>query len=136
MKPVPQNICEPCWQGIHAHEQGKCQNTWTDSACDCRFEGATKSVIEKLESFADLEPNWDSYDGIPTKKEHIETAKNIINILTHFTEYPDPVPTSDGGVSLEWHEWHARGYVWVIGIDDEGISVFISDGINEYEIGE
>lgn len=53
-------------------------------------------VIARLESFKGLEPNWNSYGAPVISEKAIEAAKA-------FFEHANAVPTSQGGVQLEWH---------------------------------
>jgi hypothetical protein len=50
----------------------------------------------KLEELRKLDPNWDGYNGIPPSKEAISAAKRFMDSLFI-------VPSTDGGVQLEWH---------------------------------
>lgn len=59
-----------------------------------------QTTEEKIQGFLDLEENWDSYGGAK-----IDTfCATFIEALAKATENPPtPVPTSEGGVALEWH---------------------------------
>ena len=60
-----------------------------------------------LRSFADLvnlPPNWDSYGGRPIEHRAINEALNVLtSIMEDSTPAPSVVPTSEGGLQLEWH---------------------------------
>ena len=58
-------------------------------------------AIRKLDEFSDLSQGWDSYSGKPIHKEAINTAKAMIWKLG---DGWTPIPCSDGGVQLEYHE--------------------------------
>jgi hypothetical protein len=51
----------------------------------------------KLASFKDLKPGWNSYGAPQITEESIKSARDFLLIQ------PQPVPTSQGGVQLEWH---------------------------------
>ena len=46
------------------------------------------------------EPDWDGYGGLPVTEKSLETARRILNLFTN--SYPEAVPTSFGGVQIEW----------------------------------
>jgi hypothetical protein len=59
---------------------------------------------ETLEEFKTLEKGWDSYGGEPIGEKAIEAAGAILSSIVNITIFPpQPVPTADGGISLEWH---------------------------------
>ena len=55
-----------------------------------------KDPIEKLESFRELKPGWNSYGAPVISEASIEAAKAFLRLA-------QPVPTSLGGVQIEWH---------------------------------
>lgn len=57
-------------------------------------------AVETLNRFADLKPGWDSYSGKPISPVAIDWAKAA---LFRLGDGWVPVPTSDGGVQLEFH---------------------------------
>jgi hypothetical protein len=52
-----------------------------------------------LTRLARLEPGWDTYDAQPIAPAAISAARRFLDGLDH----PSVVPTSDGGVQVEWH---------------------------------
>lgn len=62
-------------------------------------------TVENLLATLELEPNWDSYGGPPVEKKSIEGAISLL-LATMNEDSPPPavVPTSAGGVQLEWHQ--------------------------------
>lgn len=56
----------------------------------------TKDMFKILDSFTELEENWDSYGAHPISPKAIAKARFIMETL------PWPVPTVNGGVALEW----------------------------------
>lgn len=60
-------------------------------------------LVQKIESFADLEEGWDSYGADPISTEAIESAKRLLFQLTEDHRLPDGVsPNTGGGVDLFW----------------------------------
>ena len=56
-------------------------------------------ALQLVESFKDLKQNWDSYGGRPIDRDVIDMAKVVLGRLG---EGFQPVPTSTGGVDLEY----------------------------------
>lgn len=57
---------------------------------------------DRLNSFAKLEPNWNSYGAKPIDRDVIVMAKAMLWRLCGAGEYQlTPVPMSDGGIQLE-----------------------------------
>jgi len=62
-------------------------------------------AVRQLVKFADLPENWDSYGSTRLKKDAGHFALEILQkIMRPRTPIPQIVPTSTGGVQLEWHE--------------------------------
>lgn len=74
---------------------------------------------EKLESFTRLQEGWDTYGAAPIAALPIALARLLI-------EPPHLVPTSKGGVQLEWH---AQGFDIEIEIHPSGrVAVYVAKG--------
>lgn len=58
-------------------------------------------AMERLEEFKALKQGWDSYGGKPISPVSIDWAKVLLGRLGPGWT---PVPLSDGGVQLEFHE--------------------------------
>jgi len=57
-----------------------------------------------MEVLTSLEPNWDSYGGRAVDPSAADYAKRfVVPLLAQGVSAPAFVPTSDGGLSLEWH---------------------------------
>jgi hypothetical protein len=57
-----------------------------------------------LNRFEKLESNWDGYGGRPINPAVIREARDLVaRIAGHISDAPVIVPTSRGGVQLEWH---------------------------------
>jgi hypothetical protein len=66
-----------------------------------------KSTVDEFFRLLDLRPNWDSYGAPAIHATSVETAMSLLLEVMHDdTEPPTVIPTSSGGVQLEWH---ARG---------------------------
>lgn len=62
------------------------------------------SMLDRFQHLSRLSDNWDSYGGHPTTDLAIFTALSLIaRLLTDASTPPTIVPTSEGGVQLEWH---------------------------------
>jgi hypothetical protein len=85
------------------------------------------SLISKLET---LQENWDSYGGIPPTSQSLKTARTILSVLS---DLPACVPTSDGGVQLEWTT--AAGDEVIISISPSGeISGLVNYDVQNYDV--
>lgn len=61
-------------------------------------------IAQALSSLLVLPPNWDSYGAQPIDPRCIEYARTLLrSIMKPDTPAPAVVPTSQGGVQLEWH---------------------------------
>lgn len=61
-------------------------------------------LLSRLQQLIQLGDNWDSYGGQPPRDQAITTALNLLaGVLRHESIPPAIVPTSEGGVQLEWH---------------------------------
>lgn len=57
------------------------------------------NCMKKLESFLDLEPNWDGYDAIPPTLDYIHTAEVFLSLIPAET---DVYVSADGYVKFEF----------------------------------
>ena len=59
--------------------------------------------LKKLDEFKDLEPNWNSYDGLPIDHDLISQAKALLESVS-ILDIPEPfvAPVSSGGINFEW----------------------------------
>jgi len=71
---------------------------WASSAA--WFVPVRHSVYELLS----LEENWDSYGAAPIRQEFLASASSLLqSIMDEDTPLPSIVPTTPGGVQVEWH---------------------------------
>jgi hypothetical protein len=64
--------------------------------------------LMQLERLANLEENWDSYGGRPVSPRAVwRSVELIVRILESNADAPSIVPTSEGGIQLEWHPTEA-----------------------------
>lgn len=71
---------------------------------DPRTRESLEAAVQRIQELQQLRPNWDSYGGLPIRREAIENALTIlIAVLAKGVPLPAIVPTSSGGVQLEWH---------------------------------
>ncbi len=65
-------------------------------------------VFEDMDSFADLEEDWDSYHGLPTSKESVINSRKFLFDLFDSEnprfewQIPDVSPTPNGEIYLSW----------------------------------
>lgn len=91
------------------------------------------AVIESLATLLSLEPGWDSYDaGQITPEAVIDAIKLLLLVASEIeVEIPQLVPTTQGGVQLEWqrHGLHVEVEI------NPGFRpvVFVDDGEQEHE---
>jgi len=79
---------DPVTQGIE----------WASS--DAWFVPVRNSVDELLS----LHENWDSYGAAPIRQEFVASASSLLHsIMDQDTPLPAIVPTTPGGVQIEWH---------------------------------
>jgi hypothetical protein len=61
-------------------------------------------ALSRFQYLSRLDENWDTYGGSPLSDDAIYTALSIIaRLLRDESAPPAIVPTSEGGVQLEWH---------------------------------
>ncbi len=61
-------------------------------------------TLDRLQHLSRLSDNWDSYGGRPLTDEAVFTSLSVIaRLLSDESVPPAIVPTSEGGVQLEWH---------------------------------
>jgi len=62
------------------------------------------SVVASLWDLLQLEPNWDGCGGEPINCECVLAASRWLSAACmHDAPRPSVVPTSRGGIQLEWH---------------------------------
>ena len=81
------------------------------------FGGWVRPTLEALDSKLQLAPNWDSHGALPIDKRRVFNAIRVLfSTMSSDTEAPWVVPTTDGGIQLEWHR------------EDKDLEVEISGG--------
>jgi hypothetical protein len=61
-------------------------------------------VVNAIGRLLSLPPNWDSYGAPPVDPKHVDAAlKLLADVMRDDTPPPAVVPTSRGGVQIEWH---------------------------------
>lgn len=62
-------------------------------------------IIKNINILKELKPNWNSYGAVQIENESMVAAISLLErILNPGISFPAIVPTSNGGVLLEWHE--------------------------------
>ncbi len=89
----------------------------------------------RLEELKGFRQDWDSYGGLPITPRSIESVRKYLTHLAADTPRALMVPTSQGGVSLEWitDQDHVDSFRWLR--DPENLSIeFTPEG--EIEVDE
>ena len=61
-------------------------------------------LVMKISELGELEEGWDSYGARPVDPQcATATAEFVLNFLDRNTPTPAVVPTTRGGIQLEWH---------------------------------
>lgn len=84
-----------------------------------------RSALAKIEDLTALAPGWDGYNG---KIIDATVAVQAVRfVLDHaYPSLPEPaiVPTSEGGIQIEWHR---GGIDFEVSISDDDSLVFLED---------
>jgi hypothetical protein len=76
-------------------------SSFADSDEEHAAERWARSVVEP---FRDLRQNWDSYGGYPVSSATAEIGVGVLTWIALLgVSLPQTFPTSDGGLSIEWH---------------------------------
>ncbi len=77
----------------------------------------------RLEELKGFRQDWDSYGGLPITPRSIESVRKYLTHLAADTPRALVVPTSQGGVSLEWNtdQDHVDSFKWLR--DPENLSI-------------
>jgi hypothetical protein len=63
------------------------------------------NVLAKLTSLLELKPGWDSYNAASPRHDAAMFAAVVLqNVMTPGTPEPSVLPSSSGGIQLEWHD--------------------------------
>jgi hypothetical protein len=68
-----------------------------------------ETALARIRSLASLESNWDSYGAVPLQRGAVLHAVRLVAAILQNEDVPLPaiVPTSQGGLQLEWHRGRA-----------------------------
>ena len=94
-----------------------------------------QAVASRLVVLSQLGENWDSYGAKPISVRAITSAMQLVSeIMRDDIPVPGIVPTTPGGIQLEWH---IVGIDFEVEISPEGnLSVFFEDATGQIEPGE
>ena len=54
---------------------------------------------EQFQALADMDPNWDSYGGVPPTDAALAAAHDYVKMIAR---PPDVIPINDGGIELDY----------------------------------
>lgn len=93
------------------------------------------TVLGRIQHLMGLRPNWDSYGSRPIEPNSVNYALEFLRTsMPQEGKAPQIVPTSKGGLQLEWH---ANGIDLEVEVDPAGnvMLSFDNDGRSEEQIG-
>ncbi|MFI5020892.1 MAG: hypothetical protein ACHQRJ_04465 [Alphaproteobacteria bacterium] len=62
-------------------------------------------ILKRLFELTQMSPDWDSYGApVPTRDASFFVLEILNNVMRSRTPIPQVVPSSVGGIQLEWHE--------------------------------
>lgn len=92
-------------------------------------------VLARIQELDRLREDWDSYGGRPISGAVLEqTLRVLAATMEDDTPTPWIVPTSDGGVQLEWHD-EPRSFEVSIA-SNLAVSAYFTDGAADEEVVE
>lgn len=102
MSPLPQHDSPPLIETLLSVRLAP------NSIIQIPFEGSLGQplieVISKIVGFARLPDNWDTYGAHPIDPQLIAAALQfLIHGIPNAAPLPSAVPTTAGGIQLEWH---------------------------------
>jgi hypothetical protein len=91
--------------------------------------------VEKINQILSLKDDWDSYGAPQISRESLLPIMQVLSaVMTDKTSAPAVVPTSDGGIQLEWHQ---NGLDFEIESAPNGeLTVFVEDESEEFPVVE
>jgi hypothetical protein len=80
-----------------------------DSFPVSRYDTSLADVLNEIEEYAKLGPNWDSEGALPISAESTRLAAWLVQLVAHTARHrsiswrpPVVGPNADGGINLEW----------------------------------
>jgi hypothetical protein len=67
---------------------------------------------KRVNEFADMEPNWDSYGAKPISKDCISKAIELLDKMDKDVPPPFVAPLPSGGIQFEWET--ESGYMEIV----------------------
>lgn len=103
-----------------------------------RLNGELLAAVRQLARLLSMPSDWDSYGAKPIDRQIAIAALNLVGIVVvNGAPLPALIPTSDGGIQLEWHRCGVDLEIRVI--SGMSLGVFLEDlatgEIREEEIG-
>jgi hypothetical protein len=107
-----------------------------DLASDNGEAAALRWAHRVVDQFQYLPPNWDSYGGVAVDEETADFAARLLAFLViERVSPPQAFPTSDGGVSFEWH-WPHLDSVMSVSPPGDRFSAFFKSEADQWEIDD
>lgn len=89
-------------------------------------------TLTRLQSLAQLVTGWDSYDSQPVDSSRVQQAYWLLqSIMDDDTPAPTLVPTSDGGIQMEWHTLGVELEIGLVSDADLDVSFEDLDGVED-----
>jgi len=102
----------------------------TNNSANCHYQFADlkfNELVETINSFRYLKPNWDTYNGVEIKEDVIK--KSILFISKLKNEIPDVFPTGRGSIQIEFEK--PNGNYLEFEIFQEEITYFLKAEVSE-----
>jgi hypothetical protein len=89
-------------------------------------------IVDRIKAIGELGPGWDGAGGLPVSDAALQMALGVLSeTMSSDSVAPEVVPTSDGGLQLEWH---FAGVDLEVYVEPDGrISVWCREGSREWE---
>ena len=92
-------------------DRERCSTTWVVPLYGATLEDRQRrprweaQTAERLRRLMELPPGWDSYGASPVDGSIVGYTQQILSrVMDEATPLPQIVPTSTGGIQLEWHQ--------------------------------
>lgn len=87
-----------------------------------------QTVIEGISQFP---PGWDGYGAVTPTEEALNVTQLILRNVPEYAPRPRVIPTTDGGIQIEWYRQGMDVTLEVMGSRD--ITLYWRDDLEEWE---